>query len=129
LAHLSGSVTERVVSDAALPAVGHLFQAVKRRLAPGSYAANQLAGLEEHPERRGRQKAFASALEEMFEQNPGFAEEFQRLVAEVRAAGIKTKLDHVEGPVAIGGDVHQQGHNVAGHDLVIRPEERRGPGG
>ena len=61
------------MSDAALPAIGHLYQTVKRRLAPGSYAANQLAGLEEHPDRKGRQQAFASALAEMFQENAAFA--------------------------------------------------------
>jgi len=129
LQRLGGKVGEQVLTESALAALGRLYRRVKQRLAPDSYATNQLAGLEQNPDREGRQQAFASALAEILEEDDEFAAELRRLVDEVRGAGIQTRLDHVEGPVAIGGDVHQEGHNVAGHDLIIRPEERRGPGG
>ena len=100
---------------------------MKRRLVPGTYAGSQLAGVEEHPERTGRQQALASALAEALEEDAGFVAELAELVTEAQAAvRVQVRFGLVEGPVAIGGDVHQHGHNVAGHDLTIGPEEHRG---
>jgi hypothetical protein len=130
LQRLGGKMTDKAseqLAEAALPALGRLYQAMKRRLVPGTYAGGQLAGVEEHPERKGRQQALVSTLAEMLEDDVGFVTELAELVTEAQAAvGVQTKFGRVEGPVAIGGDVHQHGHYVAGHDLTVATEEHRG---
>jgi hypothetical protein len=130
LLRLGGKTIDKAseqLAEAALPALGRLYQAMKRRLVPGTYAGSQLAGVEEHPEREGRQQALVSTLAETLEEDAGFAAELAQLVTDAQAAvGVQVKFGHVEGPVAIGGDVHQHGHYVAGHDLTIGAKEHRG---
>jgi hypothetical protein len=121
---LTEHAADRAVTSA-LPAVRRLYGAVKERLAPGTYGGSQLAGVEEHPEREGRRQALVSALAEAIAEDEAFAAEVARLVADARAAvGAGTHI-HVEGPMALGGDVRMQGRNVAGRDLIIgsRPAE------
>ena len=67
-------------AESALPAVKRVYEAVKARLRPGSYAGNQLQGVEEKPESQGRQQALQGALAEVLEEDQGFAAELERLV-------------------------------------------------
>jgi hypothetical protein len=125
---LTEHAADRAVASA-LPAVRRLYGAVKEHLAPGTYGGSQLAGVEEHPDREGRRQALVSALAEAIAEDEAFATEVARLVADARTAvGAGTHI-HVEGPMAMGGDVRMQGHNVAGRDLIIgsRPAEEPPP--
>jgi hypothetical protein len=123
LERLGGKATDEVsdhLAEAALPTVRRLYLALKGRLSKGTYAGNQLVGLEERPERQGRQEALGSVLAETLEDDATFAAKVERLVNEANAVrGIDASIRKVEGPVAIGGDVHQEGIYVAGHDLHL----------
>ncbi|HET9610553.1 MAG TPA: hypothetical protein VFP06_13165 [Acidimicrobiales bacterium] len=112
------------ISDAAVPAAKRLYQAVRARLRPGSYAANQLDGVEERPDSESRQQALQAALAEELEADPSFAAELEALVTEAQAAGVQITARDT-GAVA-GRDVHQRGRYVAGRDLNIGdpPDER-----
>jgi hypothetical protein len=120
LQRIAGKATDQL-AEAAVPAAGRLYEALRRRLASTPYAAGQLAGLEERPELAGRQQALASALAERIADDADLAEELERLVGETHAAN-STIVGRIEGPAAFGGSVHQQGRYVAGHDLVIHPD-------
>jgi hypothetical protein len=128
LARMAGRVADAAgdeLARAPLPKLGRLHDAIRRRLAPGTYEGNLLTGVEERPEHEGRRRALADALAETLEQDERFASELERLLEDVRASGdAGTRIGRVEGPVAVGGSVVQRGRNVAGHDLVIGGEKR-----
>jgi hypothetical protein len=133
LGQLAGKVIDKAsdqLAESAMPAVRRVYEAVKFRLRPGSYAGNQLQGVEEKPESRGRQQALQGALAEVLEADKGFAEQLERLVTQARAAaGWHAEVDTIEGTAAFGGDVHQQAEYLAGRDMTINPGERHDPGG
>jgi hypothetical protein len=133
LQKLAGKVADQAteqLSEAALPAVKRVYQAVKARLHPGSYAGNQLAGVEEKPDSPTRQQALQGALAEVLVEDEGFAAELERLVAVARkAAGWQAQVGKVEGTAAFGGDVHQQAEYLAGRDMTVNTDERRDPKG
>jgi hypothetical protein len=105
-------------ADAALPAAKRLFEAVKRRLRPGSYQAAQLEGVEEMPSSEGRQAALKTALVELFESEPALITELEPLVKAAEAeAGIRITAS--DAGIVAGGDVHQQGTYTAGRDQHI----------
>jgi hypothetical protein len=115
----AGDLSDHLAA-AAVPTVRRLYLVLRGRLSKGTYAGNQLVGLEGHPERQGRQEALASVLAETLEEDATFAAKVERLVNEANAArGVNASIRNVEGPAAIGGDVHQKGIYVAGHDLHL----------
>jgi hypothetical protein len=121
LQRAGGRVAEQAadaLTDAALPAVKRLYQAVKERLRPGTYAGSQLEGVEQRPDSESRQQALRSALAEELEADPAFAAEVERLVGEAHAAG-GVQLTVSDAGVVAGRDVHQRGQYVAGRDLNI----------
>ncbi|RRR77627.1 hypothetical protein [Streptomyces sp. RP5T] len=121
LHQLAGRVTERTadaLSDSGLPKVQQLYQALKERLRPGSYAGNVLEGAEERPDSEGRQQALGAALAEELERDPDFAADVERLIAQAQEPGGATFSVTDSGAVA-GRDVVQRGRNVAGRDLTI----------
>jgi hypothetical protein len=122
LQRLAGKLTDQL-AEAAVPAIGRLHDALRRRLAPTPYAAGQLAGLEERPEIVGRQQALASALSERLAEDPELADELRRLVGAAQVTDGSLVVGKVEGPAAFGGSVQQTGRYVAGHDLVINPRD------
>jgi hypothetical protein len=105
------------LADAAVPAVKRLYQTLKAKLSPGSYAANQLQGVEERPDSEGRQQALATALAEALAADQELAAQVERLVDEARAAG--AQVNARDAGVVAGRDVHQHGQYVAGRDLHI----------
>jgi hypothetical protein len=108
------------LSEDAVPALKRLFGLVRDRVSGDKYAANQLTGLEERPRREGRQQALTNALTETLKDDSAFASELELLVSEAHARlGVNVTVSQVEGPVAVRGSVHQQGRNVAGHDLLL----------
>lgn len=121
LQRLVGKATDQL-ADAAVPALGRLYDALRRRLASTPYAAGVLAGLEEQPDNTGRQQALAGALSERIEEDADFAAELQRLVADARTDAT-TVAGKIEGPAAFGGSVQQSGQYVAGHDLTINQRD------
>jgi hypothetical protein len=106
------------LADAAVPTVKRLYQALKDRLRPGTYAGSQLEGVEQRPDSESRQQALRSALAEELEADPTFAAEVNRLVGEAQAAG-GVQLTVSDVGVVAGRDVHQRGQYVAGRDLNI----------
>jgi hypothetical protein len=112
------SLAAAAVADAAVPAVKRLYQALKDRLRPGTYAGSQLEGVEQRPDSESRQQALRSALAEELEADPAFAAEVERLVGEAQAAG-GVQLTVSDAGVVAGRDVHQRGQYVAGRDLSI----------
>lgn len=127
LARIAGRVADAggdELARAALPKIGRLYEAIRRRLAPGTYEGNLLAGVEERPEHEGRRRALADALAETLERDERFASELEQLVEDARAEHAGLQINRLEGPVAVGGSVVQRGRNVAGHDLVIGGRER-----
>src|SRR5829696_3243867 len=104
LGQLAGKVIDKAgdqLAESALPAVKRVYEAVKARLQPGSYAGNQLQGVEERPESQGRQQALQGALAEVLEEDAGFATELERLVTQARqAAGWHAEVGKVEGTAA-----------------------------
>lgn len=130
LQRLGGRVAEDAsdaLADAALPVVKRLYQTVKARLLPGSYAGNQLEGVEKRPDSEGRQQALRTALAEELAADPELAAQVERLVSEAQAAGVQVIAS--DAGVVAGRDVHQRGQYVAGRDLHIGDAERRGPRG
>ncbi|MDQ4069098.1 MAG: hypothetical protein M3203_06465 [Actinomycetota bacterium] len=110
------------LSEETVPALKRLFNALKDRLRPGSYAGNQLEGVEERPDSGPRQQALRDALVEQFEADPAFAAEVESLVKEAQAtAGVQVITATDAGAIA-GRDVRQQGHYVSGRDITIRTE-------
>jgi len=125
LQRLGGQVAEQAsdaLADAAVPVVKRLYQTVKAKLLPGSYAGNQLEGVEERPDSEGRQQALRTALAEELAADPEFSVQVARLVSEAQAAGVQVVANDA-GAVA-GRDVHQHGQYVAGRDLLIGDAER-----
>ncbi len=120
LQRLGGRVADRAsdaLADAAVPAVKRLYQTLKERLRPGSYAGNQLQGVEERPDSEGRQQALRTALAEELAADQELAAQVERLVDEARAAG--AHINARDAGVVAGRDVHQHGQYVAGRDLQI----------
>lgn len=121
LHQLAGRVTERTadaLSDSGLPKVQQLYQTLKERLRPGSYAGNVLEGAEVRPDSEGRQQALGAALAEELQHDPDFAAEVERLVTQAQESGGATVSVTDSGAVA-GRDLIQRGRNVAGRDLTI----------
>jgi hypothetical protein len=131
LQQLAGKVIDKTgeqLAEGALPAVKRVYEAVKARLRPGSYAGNQLQGVEEKPESPGRRQALQGALAEVLEEDEGFAGELERLVTQAReAAGWYAEVGMLEGTAAFGGDVHQRAEYLAGRDMTINPDKPRNP--
>jgi hypothetical protein len=122
LEQLAGKVIDKAgdqLAEGALPAVKRVYEAVKTRLRPGSYAGNQLQGVEEKPGSEGRRQALQSALAEILEEDKEFAAELERLVTQARhAAGWHAEVGKVEGTAAFGGDVNQEAEYLAGRDML-----------
>jgi hypothetical protein len=121
LERLAGRVAEQAtdtIADAALPTVKRLYQTVKAKLRPGSYAGNQLQGLEERPESEGRRQAMRTALAEELESDPTFAAELERLISEAQAAG-GIRITATDVGVVSGKDAHLRGNYVAGRDMTV----------
>lgn len=114
----------QTLSEEAVPALKRLFNGLKNRLRPGSYAGNQLEGVEERPDSAPRQEALRDALVEEFEADPAFAAEVESLVKEAEAAGGVRVITATDAGVVAGGDVHQQGRYVAGRDMTIGDQDR-----
>jgi hypothetical protein len=131
LSQSAGKVIDKAgdqLAEGALPAVKRVYDAVKARLRPGSYAGNQLQGVEEKPDSQGRQQALQSALAEVLEEDQGFAAQLEQLVTQARqAAGWHAQVGTVEGTAAFGGDVHQRAEYLAGRDMTVNPAGRREP--
>jgi hypothetical protein len=108
----------QTLSERAVPAVKRLFKALKEKLRPGSYAGNQLEGVEEKPDSDTRRQALTDALAEELEADPAFAAEVEGLVNEAEAAG-GVQVTATDAGVVAGGDVHQSGTYVAGRDMTI----------
>ncbi|MCT9078534.1 hypothetical protein [Streptomyces fulvoviolaceus] len=120
-------MTERTadaLSDSAFPKVQRLYQAVKNKLAPGSYSGNVLEGAEDRPDSESRRQALSAALAEELEDDPAFAAEVERLVAEAEGAG--ARVTAVDSGATAGRDFIQYGRYVAGRDMAIgTPPERQ----
>jgi hypothetical protein len=131
LGQLTGKVIDKAsdqLAEGALPAVKRVHEVLKARLRPGSYAGNQLQGVEEKPGSEGRQRGLQSALAEVLEEDKEFAAELERLVTQAReAAGWHAEVGIVEGTAAFGGDVHQQADYLAGRDMTINSGEQLEP--
>jgi hypothetical protein len=131
LSQLAGKVIDRAgdqLAEAALPAVKRVYEEVKARLQPTSYAGNQLQGVEEKPDSPGRQQALQGALVEVLEEDKRFAAKLERLVTEAQeVAGWHAEVGTVEGTAAFGGNVNQRAEYLAGRDMTINPSERRDP--
>jgi hypothetical protein len=133
IAAFLGRVGEQAADEAAgelgQAAVGklrRLYEAVKRRVAPDSFAQGALERLEQQPENQRRQGALEDAVAEMAAADQGFRDELARLLEEVRAAaGDRIEISE-SGAVAIHGDVRMRGTYVAGRDMTFgdRPGER-----
>jgi hypothetical protein len=108
----------QTLSEGAVPAVKRLLKALKERLRPGTYAGNQLEGVEEKPASDTRQQALRDALAEELQADPAFAAEVQGLVDEAEAAG-GVRVTATDAGVVAGGDVHQSGTYVAGRDMTL----------
>lgn len=131
LERLAKQVAEQAtdaVGEAAVPAVKRLYQAVRARLRPGTYAGNQLQGLEERPESEGRQQALRTALVEELESDPAFAAELERLVSDAKAA-VGTQITATDTGVVAGRDSSIRGQYVAARDMTIGVEARSKEGG
>jgi hypothetical protein len=121
LERFAGRVAEQTAdatADLALPAVRRLYEAVKAKLRPGTYAGAQLQGVVERPDSEGRQQALRTALVEEMESDPAFAAELERLVAEAQAA-VGAQVTATNAGVVAGRDVTQRGNFVAGRDMSI----------
>lgn len=121
LQRLAGRVVEHAadaIADEALPAVQRLYDTLRVRLRPGTYAANQLQGVEESPDSDGRQQALRAALVEELEDDPAFAAEIERLVNDTQEAG-GVQIRVTDTGIVAGRDVNQRGRYVAGRDMTV----------
>ena len=123
-AYLKGMVEEAGsgladhLGEGARSALRRLHEAIKHHLSHNDYQEETLRRFEERPNDERRQRALDDVLSEATDEDPEFARELADLVAEVRkAVGVHIKITE-SGAVAIGGDVRQYGHNVAGRDLT-----------
>lgn len=116
LQQAAGKFADGVV-DGAVAKVRQLYQTLRSRLRPGSYEANQLAGVEERPDSQSRSDSLRTALAEYLADNPELAGELARLVAEARQAGVSVRA--VDSGITAGGDVHiRAGGDVTGRDKI-----------
>jgi hypothetical protein len=114
------------LGQAAVGKLRRLYEVVKRRVAPDSFAQGALERLEQQPENGRRQGALEDAIAEMAEADQAFRDELSRLLEEVQAAaGDRIQISE-SGAVAIHGDVRMRGTYVAGRDMTIGdgPRER-----
>ena len=110
------------LADAIPSGIRRLYETLRHRLPAGTYGGNQLDGLAEMPDRSSRQQALIAVLGELLEEDDAFAMEVGKLIEADDVVRLRARLDKVEGPVAIGGDVHLEGKFVAGHTLNIRTD-------
>jgi AcrR family transcriptional regulator len=125
LQRAAGRIIDRTadaIGDSAVPVVERLYETVKARLKPGTYAGNQLLGVEENPTSPGRQQALQIALAEAMEANAAFAAEIEHLVTAVQAAG-GTQVVVTDAGAVAGRDIHQRGQYVAARDMTIGSKE------
>ena len=120
LGRVGEQAADRAAGELGEAAVGRLrglYEAVKRRLAPGTFAQGALERLEQQPENDRRRAALEDALVELAEVDQGFREELSGLVEEVKTAGGDRIEISESGAVAIHGDVRMRGTYVAGRDM------------
>jgi hypothetical protein len=118
---VGGKVTERAaeaMADAAVPKLKALYERIRGRFAPDTYEGALLKGFEEQPEDADRQQGLEAALAKSAQQEPEFAADLQRLVAEAETAG-GLHITASEGGVVAGRDVHLRGRYVAGRDMSV----------
>jgi hypothetical protein len=122
LARLGGNVANQAVdklSQAAIPAVGNLYELLKKRLGQGTYEGNQLAGLEEKPADSLRQQVAVATIAEALKRDPEFERDLRRLLEQAEPASMVTaSFGDVQGPVALR-DIKVKAKNFAGRDQVI----------
>jgi predicted transcriptional regulator len=145
LARIGGKLAEQVgddLSQAALEQLQRLYERVKQKVTGDRFAEPSLERLAQKPESQVRQSAFGEVLAELVERDPSFASELASLVNEAkRAVGPVMARIADAGAIAIQGDIHMQGTNVAGRDITITdqhsplegsrdhsPSQREGPG-
>jgi hypothetical protein len=98
--------------------VAELYRALRARITGAPYEEAILNGAETQPENEGRLAALCSALADLLEADPGFAEHIQGLVERAEPADVRHIQVADSGAVA-GNDIHQRGEYVAGRDLHI----------
>jgi hypothetical protein len=114
LQRAADKLTDHAV-DGAMKKVAQLYRTLRDRLRPGSYEANQLAGVEERPDSEGRSAALRGALAEYLAAEPELAGELARLVEEARVAG--ATVHAADSGITAGGDVDiRAGGDVVGRD-------------
>jgi hypothetical protein len=117
---VTATLTDRVAgqaADATQAMVERLYGALKARLRPGSYEANQLEGVEAKPASPVRQQALAGALAEYLDEHPDLAAELGELVAAARQAGACVQA--IGSGITAGGDIslHASG-GIIGRDRL-----------
>ena len=110
------------IADAALPKLKALYDRVRAKLAPGSYQAVLLDGVETEPDDPARQEVLKAELAKLLRQDRQFAADLERLVgeAEAEAAG-GARITATDTGVVAGRDAHLRGQYVAGRDMTVGP--------
>jgi hypothetical protein len=106
-------------SQAVIARLKTLYGALKTRLAGDAAESRALDRLEEQPTSTARQRVLEGVLIEAIEQDPTFAGEIARLLADAERDGARMSVAD-SGAVA-GGDLHQRGQYIAGRDLTLNP--------
>jgi hypothetical protein len=130
LGRAAGHIANRVGDDlgeAVTARLERLYEAIKARLAPGSYADGALQRLEEQPDNERRKAALQDGLTELIEADPAFGKELLELIRAAEAAGGREVVQIMDaGAISIGGDVKMRGTNVAGRDMTVQGAPRPG---
>jgi hypothetical protein len=114
-------VTERTaeaIANAAVPKLKALYERIRGRLTSNTYEGALLKGLEDQPDDADRQQSLEAALAKSAQQDPEFAADLQRLVADAETAG-GLRIMASEAGVVAGRDANLRGRYVAGRDMTI----------
>ena len=113
-----GRITGKVVTaledkatEAALPALRRLYDAVRARLGREPDGAAAGVALDSEPE------AAQPQLEAALRDDPEFAKQVEGMLAEIR--NVRMEVQATETGIVAGGDVHMTGTYVSGRDMHI----------
>jgi hypothetical protein len=106
------------IADAALPKLKALYDRVRAKLAPGSYQAALLDGVEAEPDDPARQEVLKAELAKLLREDRQFAADLERLVGEAEAAG-GARITATDTGVVAGRDAHLHGQYVSGRDMTV----------
>ena len=123
----AGETIAKKAGEAAWEKMKDIHEIVKNKLAGDDYAGQTLKRLEEVPESETRQAALTGILEEKIRDDSTFAETLQKLLREVKEAGVEQKIVqqmNVSDHGKVEGDVVQIGKVKGNVDLSKKNKDR-----